>query len=162
MEGLLSTGPTPSSFYKVQYLAATEFFGWNRCLLVYLLFFSFKFGVLSPYQVLYSYKLLFNRPGVRCSEGCYTNNSVINSLIDWVSHPFPHNLHNAINPKPLELGTCNFYTMLTTCHVSSYHVSCVMSNFFLQICVASWWRVCYQQGLLRLVYHGSVSKMNCL
>ena len=43
-----------------------------------------------------------------------------------LSHPFPPNLQNTINPKPFERGTWNFYTMFTTCHVPC--VTCHISQ----------------------------------
>ena len=56
-----------------------------------------------------------------CSQGRSTIPvSLIYSFTDWPSHPFPPNLHNTKNPKPLQLITWNFDTMST-----SYHVSCV-------------------------------------
>ena len=36
-----------------------------------------------------------------------------------------------------------------TCHLS--HVTFISSSFFQQRVGAGWWRVCYQQGLPRLV-----------
>ena len=102
---------------------------------------------------------IFNRPGV---AGAALQTPL--SLINWltlIESPFPPNLQNIINPKPLELGTWNAYTMFTTFHVSCVTcqvspVTCHLSPvfFLLQIAGASWWRACYQRGLPRLVSHG--------
>ena len=115
-------------------------------------------------------------------RGCSTNTSVIHLLTDKVSHLFPPNHYapfwSLLQPlsqhlprgaqkdeeathkssKPLELGTCNFYTMFTTCHLSCVmcHVSHVIWHmspviFFWLIVSASLWNVCYQRGIPRLV-----------
>ena len=57
-------------------------------------------------------------------------NHLRNSLTDRVTHPFSPNLQNTINTKPLQLGTWNFDTMFTTCHMScvTCHVSRVMCH----------------------------------
>ena len=99
---------------------------------------------------------LFSRSCV--DKGCSKNTVVINrpcivtavlqtypSFGDWVSNPFPTNLQNTINPKPLELARdLNFiYTIFITCHVSCVTCHCVTY----QIGGASRWKVCYQRGL---------------
>ena len=45
-----------------------------------------------------------NRPGV-AGAVLQTPSSLINSLIDSLTDPFPQNLQNIITPEPLELGT---------------------------------------------------------
>ena len=59
---------------------------------------------------------IFNRPGVA---------GVVQSLL--VSHPCPPDIHNIINPKPLELVSLHFERVFTPHHVSCamYHVSLV-------------------------------------
>ena len=47
---------------------------------------------------------MFNRPGV-AGGVLQTPPSFIDSFIQRVSDPFPHNLQNIITPKPFELGT---------------------------------------------------------
>ena len=83
-----------------------------------------------------------------------------------MSNTFPPHLQYIKNPKPLELGTWNFHTMFTTCHVSC--VKCHMSNvtchlphvymshvfFYIiiwQIGGAGLRKVCYRPGLHPLV-----------
>ena len=63
---------------------------------------------------------IFNRPGV---AGAVLQSPP--SLIHWPSHPFPPNLQDIINDKPLELGSWNFERMFTTHNMS--HVTCHMS-----------------------------------
>ena len=95
---------------------------------------------------------------------------------------FVQTFKETVYPEPEELGSWNFERMFTLYHVSHVrcHMSCVMfhmsgvrchvahvtcqvshvmyqlfsSFFFLfwQSGGASWWRVCYQQGLPRLVF----------
>ena len=85
-------------------------------------------------------------------------------LINWLTHPFPPNLSDIIDPKVLELGSWNYERMFTPHHVShvtghgtgvtcqvSRVIICILS-FFRQSGGASRWRVCYQRGLPRLVY----------
>ena len=75
-----------------------------------------------------------------------------------MSNTFPPHLQYIKNPKPLELGTWNFHTMFTTCHVSC--VKCHMSNvtchlphvyishvFFLYYYLTNWWSW-FEEGLL--------------
>ena len=38
----------------------------------------------------------------QCSQGCSTNTSVTDSLINWVSQPFPPNLRNTFTKLPYE------------------------------------------------------------
>ena len=115
----------------------------------------------------------------RCNRGCSTITFVINSFIKWVSlflQSFKY-LPNTANAKPEKLGSCNFETMFIPHYVScvmchSSHVMCHMSRvtchvlrvtcnmyfFFVswkkirQSGWASRWRVCFQQGLPRLVF----------
>ena len=75
-------------------------------------------------------RVIFNRPGV-AGDVLQTALSLINWLIGWVTDPFPPNVHNIRNPKPLELESWNFESMFTPhhvlCHVSP--VTCHMSIF---------------------------------
>ena len=67
---------------------------------------------------------IFNKPGVARAV-LKTPLSHIDWLSDWLSDPFPPNLQDIINPKPLELGSWNFHPhhlSHVTCHVS--HVRC--------------------------------------
>ena len=96
-----------------------------------------KFGCLK-YQLKVS-KEITNRPGV-AGAVLQIPPSLIHwftvSLSDWVWVPFPSNLQNTINPKPLFLGKWNVYTMFTTCHVSfvTYHMSLVMCHMSCVTC----------------------------
>ena len=118
------------------------------------------------------FKRIINRPGV---AGAVLQTPP--SLIDSSIHPLWKYLQTIITSKPLELGTWNVDTMFTipyvshmsrvmchvshvTCHVShvTCHMSCVTCHVShvtkknLKKCGgASRWRVCYQQGLPRLV-----------
>ena len=101
---------------------------------------------------------LVNRPGV---AGAVLQTA--SSLSEWVSHPFPPDIHNIMTAKPLELESWNFERMFTPHHVScvTYHLSRVTCHvslvtiffffFFRQSGQDYWWRVCYQRGLPRLV-----------
>ena len=86
---------------------------------------------------------LFNRPGV---AGAFLQTPP--SLTDWVSDPFPSNLQNTITPKPLELGTWNFYTLFTTCHVSC--VTCHLSHV---TCHDTWYVTCHIKLVFFLIPH---------
>ena len=58
-------------------------------------------GCIQEGWVLHQYEPpLFNRPSVAGAV-----QQTPSSLTDRVTHPFPPNMHNTINPKPLELGT---------------------------------------------------------
>ena len=48
------------------------------------------------------------------------------------------------------MSCVTFHVSHVTCHVSC--VTCFLLLFFLQSGEAYWWRVCYQQGLPRLVF----------
>ena len=63
----------------------------------------------------------------QCSRGCSTTTSVTDSFIYWViEHPFPLNLQDIINLKPLQLGNWHFRSMFTLHHVS--HLTCQVSG----------------------------------
>ena len=114
-------------------------------------------------MVAITYPKIANRPSV-AGAVLQTPPWLIHSFIHWLSHPFPPNLQDIINPKPLELGSWNFACMFTlyhvlyvTCQVSG--VRCHMSGlfsflffFFGQSGGACLWRVCYQRGLPRLIF----------
>ena len=68
---------------------------------------------------------VITRPGV-AGAVLLTPMSLINSLINGVSNPIPPDIQNTINLKPSKLGTWNFYTMFTTCHMS--YITCHMSH----------------------------------
>ena len=131
------------------------------------IFISVKCPIFST--VLHNKVLVFNRPGV---VGAVLKTPLW--LTQSVSHHFPPNLQNMINPKPQELGGWNLERILNphnmslvTCHVS--HVTCHLSRFtfrmshltcnffFRQRCGAYRWKVCYQQGLPRLVVSKSLA-----
>ena len=105
----------------------------------------------------------------RCSRVCSINtfvtDSFIHSFIHWLSQSAfffkcsKYHKSQAVraweptfweNFPPAHHVTCHM--LLVTCHMSS-----VKCNFFLllfrQSGDAYWWRVCYQQGLSRLVYY---------
>ena len=61
-------------------------------------------------------------------------------MIDWISNPFPPDIHNIINPKPLELESWKFERMFTPHHVSRVPchlspVTCHMSPVTCQIII---------------------------
>ena len=98
-----------------------------------LLFFNFYISIIS---------YLFTRTGV-AGAALQTASSLIHSLIQSVSDPFPPNLQDTFNTKPYELGTWHFERMFTslqvshiTCHVS--HVRCHMSIDF-NFIFYKWW-----------------------
>ena len=74
---------------------------------------------------------VINRPGV-AGAVLQTASSLINSLIKWVTEPFPPDIHNIIKPKPLELESWNFERMFAPHHVScvTCHVSRVTSHIY--------------------------------
>ena len=85
-------------------------------------------------------------------------------LTDWSIDPFTPNIHNIRTPKTVSARDLKFwhnvnYQSCDMCHVSS--VTCHVSHvtllfvffcFFWKIDGAGWLRVCYQQGLHRLVF----------
>ena len=79
---------------------------------------------------------LFNRPGV-VRAVLQTPLLLINSM----SPPFPPNLQTIITPKPLDLGTWDFYTMFTTPCVP--HDTCHMSGVTCQVSVVR----CHMSGV---------------
>ena len=120
--------------------------------------------------------IFINRPGV---DGAVLQTPpwLINSFIEWF---LSQNIFYTIsNTKPEELESWNFerifiphyvscvmlHMSCVTCHLSCVkcHVSpvtcpniyifffCFTLIFFWQSGGASWWRVCYQQGLPRLI-----------
>ena len=132
---------------------------------------------------------IFNRPGV-AGAVLQTASWFVKSVSHCTLWKYlPPDIHNIINPKPLELDSWNFERMFTlyhvscvtwhvspvTCHVS--HVTCHVSPvtchmsfvfcLFLQIGGTSRWRVCYQRGLPCLIFHciglgvDSVYKSQC-
>ena len=57
-------------------------------------------------------------------------------LIKSPTAPFPPNLQNIINPKPLKIGTWNFKRWFTSLHWSPVmcHMSCVMCHMSHAMC----------------------------
>ena len=93
----------------------------------------------------------------RCSRGC----STITFVTHWLIHSvilflqtFKTSLHPNLKSKGAEILREN--SCPTMCHISGvmFHVSHVIFSFsfFGQSSEASWWRVCYQRGLPRLVF----------
>ena len=73
-------------------------------------------------------------------------NHLRNSLTDPVTDPFPQNLQNILNPKPIELMLYNIHHLShVMCHMSL--VTCNITLFFF----TNWWRLCHQRGRPRLV-----------
>ena len=86
------------------------------------------------YILVHTCNLLFNRTGVAGMFYNHLRHSLIHLLIHWVIILF------------------RIFMSVVTCHMSC--VMCQVSFlflFFLQSGGASWWRVCYQRSLPRLV-----------
>ena len=86
-------------------------------------------------------------------KGCSTNTFVINQLPDWsfVEISSKHCLSQTIRARELKFWENIHPSPRVTCHVSRVLFLLIVSSFFGQSWGASWWRVCYQRGLPRLV-----------
>ena len=105
---------------------------------------------------------IFNRPSV---AGAVLQSPLL--LTHWAILWFKY-LPNTVNHKPEELDRrfIPYYVSCVMCHMShvTCHVSHITSKFFFHLKKklslkiigpsggTSWWRVCYQRGLPRLVY----------
>ena len=74
-----------------------------------------------------------------CKWGCSTYRFLIQSFTDRVSHPFPPDIENIINPKPLKLLSWHFERLFTPHHVScvTCHVSAAMCHLSRVTCHVS-------------------------
>ena len=127
-----------------------------------------------PEQLWFSSSVLITNPlypGLFCQNSLF--DQLIHSLSDssFSSDSSEHLQSHTVRARDLKLWENVLITQPVTCHVSHVtchmlYVTCHMSHvkchfketkyifvliFFLQIGGASGWRVCYQQGLLRLV-----------